>query len=73
MKTWDEDNQAGRAATLSVPVLIIHGLDDPRPHWAIDSLAAALPDATVVKIPGAGHFPWVDRPQATVDAIRKFL
>jgi proline iminopeptidase len=73
MKTWDEADKAAQAAQLTVPTLIVHGLDDTRPHWAIDSLASALSNVTVVKIPGAGHFPWMDQPEATAAALRACL
>jgi len=72
MKTWDEGDKAAQAAELTMPALIVHGLDDARPHWAIDSLASALPNVSVVKIPGAGHFPWIDQPEATSAALRAF-
>jgi proline iminopeptidase len=69
-KTWDEAALARQAAALRVPVLIVHGELDPRPHWAVDSLAAALPNVTVRKITGAGHLPWIEAPDETVEAVR---
>ena len=72
-KTWTEADLAARATALTMPVLIVHGELDPRPPWAVDSLAAALPRATVCKLPGLGHVPWVDDPDATAAPIRAFL
>lgn len=36
-------------------------------------IADALPDAELVVLPGAGHFPWVDEPAALAAAVRPFL
>ena len=46
----------GRAAELTLPVLVIHGADDriiPAEHGR--RLAAALPAADYLEVPGAGH------------------
>ncbi len=72
-KTWDESALARQAAQCTMPTLLVHGDLDPRPHWAIDSLAAALPNATVCKLPSLGHLPWVEDPDATATPIRVFL
>lgn len=50
------------AAGLQVPVTMIHGDQDPRPAWANDDLHAALPHAHRAIVAGAGHAPWVERP-----------
>jgi proline iminopeptidase len=52
---------------------LIHGELDPRPAWAIDTLAAALPDASVAILPDAGHLPWLDAPAAFTDVLQSFL
>jgi proline iminopeptidase len=44
-----------------------------RPRWAVDSLAAALPNAQRVVIDEAGHLPWFEQPQAFRHAIVSFL
>jgi proline iminopeptidase len=72
-KTWDENTLARQAAALTMPALLLHGELDPRPHWAIDSLADALPNATVQKLPGAGHLPWVEQPAMTARVLLNFL
>ncbi len=72
-KTWNEAALTRQAAQCTVPALLVHGELDPRPHRAIDSLAQALPNATVAKIPGAAHMPWVEQPDATTAPIRAFV
>jgi proline iminopeptidase len=56
-----------------VPTLILEGAADPRPRWAVDSLAAALPDVTRVALPGVGHIPWLEAPEPALAALRGFL
>ncbi|MCX5388729.1 alpha/beta fold hydrolase [Streptomyces sp. NBC_00094] len=64
-----------RALTaLTAPVLILAGEYDagPTPAKAAEA-AACFPDAELVVLPGAGHFPWVDDADAFVRPIAAFL
>lgn len=72
-RTWHEPELVAACRTLAVPVLIIDGARDPRPRWAVDSLAQALPAATRVVLPAAGHVPWLDAPDETRTALLDFL
>lgn len=72
-KTWEEDDLIARCRKLDVPALILHGAEDPRPVWAVDSLAAALPRGDLQIIPRSGHLPWVETPIEVVSAITNFL
>ncbi|MFJ2959495.1 alpha/beta fold hydrolase [Streptomyces sp. NPDC087270] len=58
---------------LEVPVLIVHGAEDIRPDWALDSLERALPRVSRTLLDGAGHLPWVERPHAFRAAVGDFL
>ena len=62
-----------RCRSLDVPVLIAHGADDPRPAWALDPLADALPRARLVVFDGVGHLPWLERPELLRRELRHFL
>ena len=64
---------ADRCRQLAVPVLFVHGDRDIRPPWAVDSLYEALPNAERVTISGAGHLPWVERPDEFHRAVTTFL
>src|SRR5690606_14851959 len=55
---------AAALASLTRPVLLIHGVADPRPLACIRELAARLPDARVRTIDDAGHYLWLEQPQA---------
>jgi proline iminopeptidase len=70
---WDEAAVEEACRTLAVPTLILEGADDIRPRWAVDSLAAALPDVTRVTLPGVGHLPWLEAPEPSFAALREFL
>jgi proline iminopeptidase len=70
---WDEAAVAAECRALRVPTLILEGAEDIRPRWAVDSLAAALPDATRVTLPGVGHLPWLEDPDRAVPVLREFL
>lgn len=47
----------------SVPTLILHGSEDPRPDGGARLLADWLPQSSFVSIAGGGHLPWVERPE----------
>lgn len=57
----------------SVPTLIIHGSEDPRPDGGARLLAEWLPESSFVSIAGGGHLPWVERPAEVRTAITSFL
>jgi pimeloyl-ACP methyl ester carboxylesterase len=59
--------------TLAPPTLIVWGELDPWfPAGLADAYAARLPNATVDRIAGAGHWPWLDQPE-TLERIVAFL
>ena len=63
-----------RLATIGAPALIVWGDRDPYlpPRFA-DAYAAALGGPSeVVHLPDAGHYPWLDRPDA-IDRAAAFL
>ncbi|PTA44047.1 alpha/beta fold hydrolase [Micromonospora sp. RP3T] len=68
-----ESGLAARCRTLDVPVLIVDGAEDIRPRWGVDSLHRSLPRVTRVSLDGAGHLPWVERPDAFRRALTTFL
>lgn len=64
---WDE---LGR---IQAPVLLVHGAEDPIPLEMVRELEAALPDSRLVVLEGAGHFPFIETPEAFADAVLAFL
>ncbi len=64
---WD------RLSSIDVPTLVVHGARDPIPLDMARELADSIPDARLVVVDGAGHFPFLEAPEETFDAIRAFL
>lgn len=61
------------AASIDVPVLLVHGEDDPQmPVEGAEELAAALPNARLVRFSGARHGVMGDAPRAVVE-LRRFV
>jgi len=51
------------------PLHIVWGLDDPiAVPSMVDTLLAARPDATAIRLDGVGHYPMVEAPQRFLDA-----
>jgi pimeloyl-ACP methyl ester carboxylesterase len=61
-----------RLAALGLPVLVIFGAEDQR--WRSSSAAAYLtvPGAHVELLPGVGHTPMMEDPQATATLLLEF-
>jgi pimeloyl-ACP methyl ester carboxylesterase len=65
---------AGRGlGTIAAPALVLHGARDRYiPARFADGLAAALGDGRAEHVEGAGHWPWLDRPEL-VDRVARFV
>jgi 3-oxoadipate enol-lactonase len=62
------------ARSVTVPTLFVVGDEDPLfPPPEIHAAAALLPDARVVEIPGCGHSPYFESPEAWNEAVLAFL
>lgn len=66
-----------RWQTLSVPTLFLYGDRDSfvssRVAAAWEAIAARNASVRIVRIPDAGHLPWLDEPDAVLDEIERFL
>lgn len=60
-------------SALDVPILIVHGAEDAIPLDMVREMTDSLPNARLVVIGEAGHFPFVEKPDATFEAIGTFL
>ncbi len=62
-----------RLATLSMPALVVWGQADPYiPARFGRDFAQTLPDAQLLELPDAGHWPWFDRPDL-IERVADFL
>jgi proline iminopeptidase len=60
-------------ATLPHPALVLHGERDPRPLASAEALARLLPLGRFRAITGAGHYPWLERPDTVANSLRDLL
>ena len=59
--------------TIACPTFLLYGIDDPGTPLNISALSAAIPNAEMKVIDYAGHFPFIEQPLVTMDAIRSFI
>lgn len=60
-------------AAVTVPRLVIHGELDNTPRAGNEEWVAGQPNARLLLIAGAGHWPHYERPALTIPAIARFL
>ena len=74
---WDQVDVPALLAGLrrvEVPVLVVGAeLDGATGVAAVHTVAACFPRARAEVLPRAGHFPWVDEPEAFADVVAGFL
>lgn len=59
---------------LDIPVLVVVGEQDTiTPPAESEKMVAALPDAHLVRIPGAGHLTPLEKPELVNEAVREFM
>jgi pimeloyl-ACP methyl ester carboxylesterase len=61
-----------RLADLDVPVLVIFGAADPRYEPSSAHQYDAVPNARVEMLPGVGHVPILEAPEATSELLLGF-
>jgi 3-oxoadipate enol-lactonase len=65
---------AQELAAIRCPTLVIAGEDDTaQPPANQEKLAAAIPNARLVRVPGAGHSSSLEQPQTVIAAMRELL
>ena len=74
-RSWlDKDDITARLAAVRVPALVVHGEEDvPLPIERAETMADALPDATFLRVPGAGHSVNLEAPRLVNAAMARFL
>jgi pimeloyl-ACP methyl ester carboxylesterase len=66
----NERRFTGAIETDPSPLRVVWGLDDPIAVPAmVDTLLAARPDATAIRLQGVGHYPMVEAPARFVEAV----
>ena len=67
---WDWRSEL---STLPVPTLVVHGARDAIPLASARAWVEALPNARLLVLPEADHYPHVDQPRAFFKAAEQFL
>ncbi len=67
---WDWRSELG---ALHVPTLVVHGARDAIPEASARAWVDALPNARLLVLPEADHYPHVDQPEAFFPAAEQFL
>ncbi len=62
----------GALRGVHLPVLVVHGLEDPIPLSSSEAVAASL-DGELVVLESCGHVPYVEQPAALFAAVERFL
>lgn len=63
----------GRLPDLRVPTLVVYGAAETGAVRTADTLRALLPDVRVEAVRDAGHFSFLERPEAVLPVVRGFL
>ena len=78
--TWESirSHFAARTLIANLPryngrALFVHGRESPIPPGRSEDSAHLIDGARVEVLPGAGHFPWLERPGSVAAAVREFL
>jgi proline iminopeptidase len=58
--------------SIKVPVLIVHGESDATPKALSQSIASTISNSNLVIMKNAGHFPFVEQPEAFTKVILEF-
>ena len=67
---WDLRERLG---SLAVPTLVVHGEEDAIPMDMVEAWTSSLPDARLLRVPGAAHFSYAERPDLVWPAVEAFL
>ena len=70
----DRPDRRGELSAIACPTLVISGGEDQlSPPDEMAGLAAAIPNARLVQLPGAGHLSHLEQPEAFIAAIAAFI
>lgn len=71
---YDRDAVRESLRTVRAETLVVVGERDALTGASVaERFAETLPNIEVAVVPGAGHFPWIDEPDAFRDTVEKFL
>jgi len=59
--------------TLDVPTLVVHGEAEAIPMDLVEEWARSMPRAQLLRVPGAAHYTYAERPELVWPAVERFL
>lgn len=68
--TWE--TLRDRYPDIGVPVLLVYGEHDWSHVWEREANLRLIPGAEMMTVPGAGHLLSIDKPEGTLEAVRRF-
>lgn len=67
----ERDDSISILSSFQFPVVLLHGqADELIPVQRAQEIKAAIPQATLTELPGVGHMPMMEDPQATVSTLK---
>lgn len=73
MNSYGDWDLRARLRGLSIPVLVVHGEEDAIPMDLVEEWTTSLPHGQLLRVPGAGHFAYVEQPALVWPAVERFL
>ena len=72
-KRLADDRLVAEVGQLDIPVLVLHGADDPLPVEGAIALADLLPSAELITLDAVGHVPWMEDAEGMRRVLRAFV
>jgi proline iminopeptidase len=73
MASYGDWDLRERLRGLAVPTLVVHGEQEAIPMDLIEEWVGSMPNARLVRVPKAAHFPYVERPEIVWPEVERFL
>jgi pimeloyl-ACP methyl ester carboxylesterase len=73
MRSGGDIDLLGQLGAITAPTLVVHGDADVIPLAGSEAYARLIPDARLMRLPGVGHFPHLEAPNAFFAAVDAFL
>jgi proline iminopeptidase len=73
MASYGDWDLRERLRGLAVPTLVVHGEQEAIPMDLIEEWVGSMPNAWLVRVPNAAHFPYVERPEIVWPEVERFL
>lgn len=73
MSSYGDWDLRAALKSLDVPTLVVHGVAEAIPMDMVEEWTTTMPHATLLRVPGAAHFTYAERPDLVWPAVEAFL